>query len=84
MTKYIDEKIESKVLEQLRRLDIPKQAARIYIALLSIGEGGISRLEQETGLHRQIIYNGLAVLEDLGLAKHVITKGRKRFSVQPA
>lgn len=83
MTKNIDKESSSVLLEGLERMDISDQQGRVYLALLSLGETGISHLERETGLHRQILYNALAALEKKGVAKHAIFNGRRRFSAQP-
>jgi len=83
MTKNIDKDLREKLLGELKSLNISKQAGTVYLALFALGESGISHIEMETGLHRQIIYNNLDVLEGLGLVKHAIFNGRKRFSTQP-
>ena len=50
------------------------------MALLPRRDTGSSKLVLATGLHKQFVYNALARLEELGLAKHVIQNGRKKFS----
>jgi hypothetical protein len=83
MTKNSDNNFSHDLLRQLRDFDISKHAGEIYLALFKLGETGISKLERETQLHRQIIYNNLALLEKNGVVKHVIVNGRKRFSAYP-
>lgn len=83
MTKIFDKELQEKLLKELSNLDIPKHAGDVYLALFILGEAGISSIERETGLHRQVIYNNIKILEDLGLIKHAIFNGKKRFSSQP-
>lgn len=82
MTKYIDENTHTKLLQNLENFGVSGRSGEVYLALLPQKEVGISILERETGLHRQIIYNALHDLEEKGLTKHVIFNGRKRFSAQ--
>ena len=46
-------------------------------------EAPSNSLGTATGLHGQFVYNALASLEQLGLVKHVIQNGRKKFSANP-
>lgn len=78
-----DKDIREVLIRDLEKLGVGETAGRVYIALLPLPEAGISLLERETGLHRQIIYNTLSVLENLGLVKHALVRGRRRFSAHP-
>ncbi len=84
MSQIIDEKEKNKLVKDLESFGVLGHSGEVYLALLSEKETGISRLEQKTGLHRQLIYNSLYDLEEKGLAKHAIFNGRRRFSAQPA
>jgi sugar-specific transcriptional regulator TrmB len=84
MTKIVDEKEKTELLRNLESFGVLGHSGEVYLALLGEKEAGITRLEQKTGLHRQLIYNALHDLEEKGLAKHTIFNGRKRFSSQPA
>jgi len=53
------------------------------LALLPRRDVGSSKLITATGLHGQFVYDALERLEKLGLAKHVIQNGRKKFSANP-
>lgn len=83
MSKNIDEKEKQDLLRNLESFGVSGRSGEVYLSLLSKKEAGISVLERETGLHRQIIYNALHDLEATGLAKHAVFNGRKRFSAQP-
>lgn len=72
---------ETKILlKQLQELGLTEKEGRVYLALLPRPDTGTSSLIRATGLHGQFVYAALARLEDLGLAKHVIQNGRKKFS----
>jgi sugar-specific transcriptional regulator TrmB len=71
-----------KIKKALQEFGLSEKDSLVYLNLLSFGETGISALEREMGVHRQIIYNSLYALELLGLVKHVIVKGRRKFSAQ--
>jgi HTH-type transcriptional regulator, sugar sensing transcriptional regulator len=68
------------LIKQLEELGLTEKEARVYIALLPRPDTGTSNLIRATGLHGQFVYAALARLEDLGLAKHVVQNGRKKFS----
>ncbi len=80
MSKIIDEIGNKDLLKQLEALGLSEKEAVVYLALLPRQDTGSSKLIQATGLHGQFVYDALAKLEDLGLAKHVIQNGRKKFS----
>lgn len=71
-----------KIKNSLKEFGLTEKDSQVYLKLLSLKDSGISVLERELGLHRQIIYNSLHSLENLGLVKHVIAKGWRRFSAQ--
>lgn len=69
--------------ETIRRLEefgLNEKEARVYLALLPYRDIGSSKLIRATGLHGQFVYNALERLEQLGLSKHVVQNGRKKFS----
>lgn len=83
MSKNYDEKENKVLLKSLESFGVSGHSGVVYLALLMQKDVGISILERETGLHRQLIYHALYDLEEKGLAKHSIFNGRKRFSAQP-
>src|SRR3990167_5004320 len=80
MSKIIDEAGNKDLLNKLQELGLSEKEAAVYLALLPRRDTGTSNLIRVTGLHGQFVYAALAKLEDLGLAKHVIQGGRKKFS----
>src|SRR3990167_6740891 len=80
MSEIIDG-IESKnLVKRLGDLGLSEKEARVYIALLPYSDIGSSKLIRATRLHGQFVYDALEKLEQLGLARHVIQNGRKKFS----
>ncbi|MCE9541517.1 hypothetical protein K8R03_03075 [Candidatus Kaiserbacteria bacterium] len=73
---------ESLLRKKLEVLGLSQKESRTYLALLSRGYVGSSKLIAATGLHSQYVYDGLAGLEEKGLVNHVIRNGRKRFAAQ--
>ncbi|HWP61083.1 MAG TPA: helix-turn-helix domain-containing protein [Candidatus Paceibacterota bacterium] len=80
MSKIIDQIENKELLHGLENFGLSEKESAVYLALLPRRETGSSKLVLATGLHKQFVYNALARLEELGLAKHVIVRGRKKFS----
>ena len=80
MSKNFDKIKSNHLQDQLIELGLTEKEARVYLALLPRRDTGTSKIISSTGLHGQFVYAALAHLEELGLAKHVIQNGRKKFS----
>lgn len=80
MSKKVDDIVNKELLEKLETLGLSEKEARVYLALLPRQDTGTSNLIRATGLHGQFVYAALDRLEELGLAKHVVQNGRKKFS----
>lgn len=83
MSKEIDDIGNKDLYKKLEELGLTDKEARVYIALLPRQDTGTSNLIRATGLHGQFVYMALERLEELGLAKHVVQSGRKKFSANP-
>jgi predicted DNA-binding transcriptional regulator len=83
MSENTDEISERDLLKQLESVGLSEKESRVYLALLPRRDVGSSKIINATGLHGQFVYDALAHLEQLGLAKHVIQNGRKKFSANP-
>ncbi len=79
MSEIFDQK-EQELIKGLETFGLSEKEALVYLALLSRRDVGSSKLVYATKLHKQFVYNALSRLEELGLAKHVIQNGRKKFS----
>jgi sugar-specific transcriptional regulator TrmB len=79
MSEIIDQN-QPKTIKELGYLGLSEKEALVYLALLPRRDTGSSKLIYATKLHKQFVYNALAKLEELGLAKHVVQNGRKKFS----
>lgn len=80
MSKSIDELSEADVIKKLGQLGLSEKESRVYLALLPRHDVGSSKIIAATGLHGQFVYDALERLEELGLAKHAVQNGRKKFS----
>jgi transposase len=80
MSEKSDNVGDKEILQKLEDLGLSEKEARVYIALLPRHNTGTSSLIKATGLHGQFVYDALDRLEELGLAKHVVQSGRKKFS----
>lgn len=63
----------------LSELGFSKNASTVYTALLESGSVTVTRLQETTGLHPQIIYNAIDELQREGLASFVFERGRRYF-----
>ena len=79
----IDEKMRSDLEKDLLGLGLASKEALVYLALLSLGLVGSSKIIAESGLHGQFVYQAIQTLEQKGLVQHVIQNGRKKFSAKP-
>lgn len=80
MSKKSDKSPQKDLLKNLETLGLSDKESRVYLALLSGQNTGTSNLIRATGLHGQFVYTALERLEELGLARHVVQSGRKKFS----
>jgi len=69
--------MDKKILE---RAGLSKGEIEIYLTLLKLGSSLVSKIAQETGLHRTNIYDTLEKLKEKGLVSYVISENRKYFS----
>lgn len=80
MSKILDKKL----LENLGKLGLSSKESEVYLYLMARDiEVGTSKIIQGTGLHGQYIYTALDSLEKMGLVKHVVKNGRKKWSGTP-
>ena len=78
----LDEKQKDIVVEQLKTLGLSEREAVVYLSLLRLGETGTTPIIHDSSLHGQYVYQALEILEQKGLAQHVIRRGRKKFSAK--
>lgn len=83
MSGITDEIKDGDIRKKLESIGLSEKESLVYLALLPRRDVGSSKIIQATGLHGQFVYDALARLEQLGLAKHVIANGRKKFSANP-
>ena len=70
-------------LDLFRELGFLDAEVEVYTALLRLGPTIVSKLHQETGLHRTHIYDLLEKLKEKGLVSTFIQSGKKHFQAAP-
>lgn len=64
---------------ELKKLGFSDNQATVYLALLALEQTSVGPIVTKTGLHRQIVYNTLASLEDKGLVQESVRNNRKQY-----
>lgn len=68
------------VKNTLNEIGLSNGEAKVYLALLKLGSTIVSKLKEETELHRTTIYDFLEKLLNKGLVSYVITNNVKYYS----
>ena len=63
----------------LRETGLSHNEARIYEALLHLGEASVQQISNRSKVHRRNVYDSLQKLMERGLASEVFIKGEKHF-----
>jgi predicted transcriptional regulator len=70
--------------KELRGLGLTENEVDVYLALLRLEDAGISKITNQTGLHRQVCYDVLDRLMEKGFVSYVLKNGKKHFnSLEP-
>lgn len=73
------EDIMKNIIKKLQKdLDFSEKEAKVYVALLELGEGTVIDVAKKTGLKRTTVYNLIPEMVRSGLVK-VILKNKKRY-----
>ncbi len=72
--------MERQILKEIGLLDAEID---VYLCLLRIGPSLVSKINQETGLHRTHIYDLLEKLKEKGLVSVFIQSGKNYFKPSP-
>ena len=65
--------------KQLLELDFTPNQAKVYMALIQLGQAKVGQIIKETGFHRNIIYRALDDLQNRGLIFHLTKSGVKYY-----
>jgi sugar-specific transcriptional regulator TrmB len=65
-------------IEKLKEIGLSDCEAKIFIALLKLGEASVAEISQSSGLHRTNIYDSLEKLKEKGFVAY-ISKENKQF-----
>ncbi len=63
----------------LEQLNLNKNQARVYAELLKLGLTNVGPVVANTRLHRQLVYEALDTLVEMGLASFVLKNNRKHY-----
>lgn len=69
----------SRLVDDLRNFGLSAHEARVYLALLELGQTAAGPLVRKCRMHRQLVYSALASLEGRGLCSYVMKNGRRNF-----
>ncbi len=65
--------------EILQKAGLSLNEARVYEALLHLGEVNVNKISVKSGVHRRNVYDSLNKLMEKGLASETFVKGEKMF-----
>ena len=65
--------------EELKKLGLTENEAKVYLALLELGNINAGQIIKKTKLHRNIVYDNLDKLIEKGLVSFVVIKNIKYF-----
>jgi len=66
----------------LREMGLSPNEARVYEALLQLGESSVQKISLKSKVHRRNVYDSLAKLMEKGLASEIFIKGEKKIRAQ--
>ncbi len=75
---YLDIFMKNKLLKVLNELGLSEKEAKVYLALLSLGEVTVLSISKEAGIKRTTVYSVLDSLKQKGLVE-VVVRGFKTF-----
>lgn len=67
------------ILQNLKDIGFDEKDAKVYFALLKLGQSGSSAVIKEAELHGQFVYNSLKRLEKAGLVSVSVQNGRNKY-----
>lgn len=67
------------LIPSLEKLGLTSQEARLYLALLQFGKSPVGAIASESGLHREVVYTGLAKLQAQGLVQSLEKKKIRHY-----
>lgn len=70
------------MIKNFSQLGFSANEAKVYLALLNIGESPSGQIIKKTGLHRNIVYESLDSLVKKKLVKETVKSGKKYFAVR--
>jgi hypothetical protein len=70
------------IFEELMGFGLTENEAKVYMAVIELGEPAIGAIEKYASIHKQLIYNAAQKLQEKGLLSVHEIRGRKHFSIE--
>jgi sugar-specific transcriptional regulator TrmB len=70
------------ILDDFKELGLSENEAKVYVALLELGQTTTGQIIKKTGIYRVMVYDTLEKLLNLGLANYSIIKNIKYFEAE--
>jgi len=67
--------------ENLRRIGLSESDIKVYLTLLKLGKSNVTRIAEESGVHRTNIYSILDKLKDMGLVSYFHEDNKMKFKI---
>ena len=67
--------------DSLKRMGLSEAEVKVYLALLRLGKANVTKLAEESGVHRTNIYSILDKLKDMGLVSYFNEDNKMKFKV---
>lgn len=67
----------------LSNIGLNSRDAKVYLALLALGEATVLPISKQSGIKRTYCYDILTSLQSQGLVSYIERNGRRRYSAQP-
>ncbi|MBU0597865.1 hypothetical protein KKF61_02610 [Patescibacteria group bacterium] len=76
--------MDKELVKKLDAIGLTKSEAQIYLAVLEIGQTGISSIAEKTSINRRNIYDSISTLLDKGLIFQIISEREGKYgAVEP-
>jgi sugar-specific transcriptional regulator TrmB len=74
--------MNEQLANQLTQIGLHEREAKAYLALLELGESGVSAISKKSGIQRTYVYDVLGALVERGLALEYEKGGKKTYQAQ--
>ena len=68
-------------IDSLKRIGLSEAEIKVYLSLLKLGKANVTKLAEESGVHRTNIYSILDKLKEMGLVSYFNEDNKMKFKV---